>query len=79
MNLARYNCEECGMEFEAACLKELQEKKAKHKCRKINKRVKRTLQLQQDQVDQFVNDVAVDRIHQHNFDQLIKQGIIVAV
>lgn len=77
MNLARYNCDVCGMEFEAACLNELQEKLKKHKCHRVNKRVERTAEVKQARVDQFVEDVATDRIHQHNFDQLVQQGMIV--
>jgi len=79
LNLARYSCESCGEKFEAACLNELQEKKAKHKCVKANKRVERTAKVQQAHADQFVEDVVVDRIHQHKFDQLVEQGVIVAV
>lgn len=67
------------MEFEAACLKELQRKKASHRCVKVNRQVERTEQLRQDQIDQFVNDVAIDRIHQHRFNQLVRQGILVSV
>ncbi len=78
MNLARYNCNTCGEEFEAACLSELQEKKAKHKCAKINKRVERTKQLQEALVEQFVDDTAVNRLEQHNFEKLIRTGMIVS-
>lgn len=77
MNLARYNCDVCGMKFEAACLNELQRKKANHKCVKPNKRVERTKQLQQTQTRQFVNDVVLDRIHEHKFDELVNTGMIV--
>ena len=77
MNLARYNCRYCGEEFKVACLSELQEKKAKHKCPNVNKRVERTKQLQQAKVDQFVNDTTVNRIEERNFDQLVNTGMIV--
>lgn len=76
MNLAKYNCGICGMEFEAACFSELQEKLKAHRCPNANKRVERTKQLQQAKTMQFVNDVAVDRIHQHKFDQLVNTGMI---
>lgn len=74
-----YNCDKCGMKFQAACFSELQEKLRKHKCSSVNKRVERTKQLQQAKVDQFVNDTTVNRIEEHNFDQLVKQGMIVVV
>ncbi len=77
MNLSRYGCEYCGEEFEAACLSELKRKKAAHKCRLPNKRVMRTVELQQEQADQFVRDVAVDRIQQYNFEKLLRTGMIV--
>lgn len=77
LNLRRYNCEECGMEFQAACPKELQRKLKAHSCQKINKKVERTMQLQQAQVDEFVDDLVTDRIHEHNFERLIQQGMIV--
>lgn len=67
------------MEFDVSCFSELQDKLKKHKCVKVSKRVERTRQLQQDQIDRFVADVAVDRIHQHKFDQLVQQGTFVHV
>jgi len=67
------------MKFEVSCFSELQAKLKNHKCIKVNKRVERTAQFQQAKVDQFVEDVAIDRIHQHRFDQLVKQGTFVAV
>lgn len=79
MQLQTHRCDQCGAKLQAACLSELQEKLKKHSCQKINKKVERTLQLQQAQIDQLVNDVAVDRIYQHKFDQLVKQGMFVTV
>ena len=79
MEFRAYNCE-CGMKFQAACHLELQEKLRSHKCPKpINKRIERTKQLQQTKVDQFVNDTTVNRIEEHNFDQLVREGMIVQV
>jgi len=77
MELQTHSCDICGERFQAACLKELQEKLRKHKCVKTNKRAERTAQLKQARVDQFVRDVAIDRIHQHKFDELIQQGMVV--
>ena len=69
----------CGMEFEVSCSSELQEKLKKHKCATVNKRVERTAKVQQTRIDQFIEDTAVDRIHQYNFDQLVRQGIFVTI
>ena len=77
MEFQTHNCDECGEQFQVACFSELQEKLKKHKCHKVNKKVERTAELQQAQSDRFVHDVATDRIHQHNFDQLVQQGMIV--
>jgi len=77
MEFEVYDCPECGMEFRVACESELQDKLKKHKCQLITGKVYRTRQLQQHEVDNFIEDVAVDRIHQHNFDKLIVQGMIV--
>jgi len=71
------NCNVCGMKFEVTCFSELQEKLKKHKCVKVNKRAKRTAEVQQAQTNQFVQDVATDRIHQHRFDKLVKRGVLV--
>ena len=71
-------CSACGKEFEAACLVEFEEKKKKHKCKPVNKQVARTAELQQQQTEQAVSDVVVNRIEEHNFDNLIRQGVIVA-
>lgn len=72
-----HSCEICRMEFQVSCFSELQDKLRKHKCIKVNKRVERTAQLQQNQIDQFVEDTVVDRIHQYKFDQLVRRGIFV--
>ena len=77
LQLVQSSCDNCGTEIQAACLAELQEKKAKHKCVKVNKRVQRTVEVQQAHVDQFVKDVTVDRIHEYVFAQLVKKGIFV--
>jgi transcription elongation factor Elf1 len=77
-----HNCPACGEQFVVACESQLQEKLKAHLehcipkgCR--SKKRERTEQLQQQRIDLFVHDVATDRIHQHNFDQLVNQGMIV--
>jgi len=65
------------MEFEVACQSELDKKLREHKCQLITGKVERTVQLQQSLMDCFVHDTAVNRIEEHNFDELIKQGMIV--
>jgi len=77
MDFQVHSCDVYGERFQVVCFSELQEKLRKHKCPNVNKRVERTKQLQQAKVDQFVNSVAVDRIHQHKFDQLVNTGVIV--
>ena len=77
MELQKHSCDTCGKRFQVACLSELQEKLKKHKCVKTNKIVERTAQLQQAHVDRFIEDVTVDRINQHRFDQLVNSGMIV--
>lgn len=72
-----HSCQVCGEEFKVACASELENKMKKHKCVRLNKRRERTALLQQRLVNNFVSDVAVDRIHEHNFNQLVKQGMIV--
>ena len=78
MEFQRYSCNRCGEEFVAACLSELQRKRAKHVCVKLpNKRVERTAELKQNRIDLFVHDTTVNRIEEHNFDQLVEQGVLV--
>jgi len=77
LNLERYNCNRCGEEFVAACLSELQRKKAGHRCAKTNKRIQRAAQLQQARVTEFISDTAVNRIEDSNRQKLIQQGILV--
>lgn len=78
LNLQRYNCDSCGAEFEAACLSELQRKKAEHVCAKLpNRRVQRAAQIQQARVDEFVFDTAVNRIEDSNRQKLVQQGMLV--
>lgn len=72
-----HKCDVCGEQFIVACLAQLQEKLKTHKCIKKNKRVERTLQLQRDRVALYVRDITVNRIEQHNFDNLVKQGMLV--
>lgn len=75
LNLKTYTCE-CGMEIEVACLSELEDKIKKHKCRKVNKKVARTKELQQQQIDHFVQDTVVNGIEQNIFNKLVRQGVI---
>jgi len=77
MELERHSCPDCDIEFEVACESELQEKLRKHKCQLITGKVFRTQQLQQQEIGNFIEDVAIDRIHQHKLDKLVAQGIIV--
>lgn len=77
LTVETFVCSECGEEFEASCLVEFEEKKKKHKCRKTNKRVARTVKLQNQMDEQFIDDTAVNNIEQHNFDKLVRRGIIV--
>jgi len=76
--LETFVCSECGTDFEASCLAEFEEKKKKHKCKRPNKRRIRTQEYLECQTEAFVNDLVVDRVEQHNFDKLIRQGVIVA-
>jgi len=77
MELETHSCIQCGMEFEVACQSELDDKLKQHKCSLITGKVFRTQQLAQQEIDNFIEDVAIDRIHQHKFDKLVAQGIIV--
>jgi len=77
LSVETFVCSECGEEFEATCLAEFEEKKKKHKCKPVSKRVVRTAELQQQQTEQVVNDVVVNRLEEHNFDKLIRQGVII--
>ena len=62
-----------------ACQSELDEKVRKHKCRKSNRRAARTEELRQSNIKRNVHDTVVNRIEQHNFDRLVRQGIFVKV
>ena len=77
MEFQIHKCVECGAEFEVVCEAELLKKLREHKCTRVAGKVARTQQLEQSQLDRFVHDVVADRIHQHNFNRLIKQGMIV--
>jgi len=59
-----------------ACQSELDEKVRKHKCLKSNRRAARTEELRQSNIKRNVHDKVVNRIEQHNFDRLVKQGMI---
>ena len=77
MEFQIHKCFECGAEFEVACEAQLLKKLKEHKCVRVTGKVARTKQLEQSQLEHFVDDVVADRICQHNFNQLIKQGMIV--
>lgn len=76
-NIETFVCSDCDAEFEASCQIEFDEKKKKHRCKPISRRVVRTYELQQQQNEQYIDDLVTDRIQEHNFNQLIKQGAIV--
>ena len=78
MEIETHHCISCEEPIQAACFLELQARLAKHVCAKMpNRRIQRTAQLQQDLVDEFVNDTAVNRIEASNRQRLIQQGILV--
>ena len=76
-----HNCDACGEQFIVACDTQLQEKLKAHRAtclaKRPNRKRERTKQLQQDGIALFVHDITVNRIEEHNFDKLIKQGVLV--
>lgn len=76
-----HKCHVCGEQFSVACESQLQEMLRKHrrscKAKRTNRKRERTQQLQEHRIALYVRDVAVDRIHQYNFDKLVKQGVLV--
>lgn len=80
-NFETHSCHVCGEQFIVACDTQLQEKLKSHNCRgrpkQLNKKRERTKQLQQDRIALYVHDITVNRIEQHNFDNLVKQGVLV--
>ena len=77
-----HSCDVCGEQFMVACLLELQEKLENHKsCCKgrpvVHKKRERTKQLKQNRIALCVHDTAVSRIEEHNFDKLVRQGVII--
>lgn len=81
IELQTHSCDVCGEQFSVACESQLQEKLKKHKssCRvkRTNKKRERTKQLQQDRIALYVHDIAVNRIEEHGFNELIKKGVVV--
>lgn len=81
INFETHSCDACGEQFLVACLSELQEKLKNHKrCCKgriIHKGRERSKQFQQDRIALFVHDTTINRIEQHNFDTLVKRGMLV--
>lgn len=77
MEFQEHKCDVCGEQFQVACFSELQEKFRNHRCRKVNKRVERTNQLQQKRIAFNIRGITTDRIQQHNFDKLVQQGMLV--
>ena len=73
LKLDTYVCDDCGAEFQAACFAEFKEKEKKHKCKTANKRVVRTMELEKQLVAEYVVNV----IEQHEFDKLVRQGVVV--
>jgi len=76
-----HSCDACGEQFVVACLSELQVKLKNHKSsctvKRTNRKRERTQQLQQKGIALFVHDTAVNRIEEHNFNKLIKQGVLI--
>jgi len=74
-----HSCDACGEQFIVACETQLQEKLKKHICclARKNRKRERAQQLQEQRIALFVHDTTVNRIEQHNFDKLIKQGVLV--
>lgn len=70
-----HKCRVCGEQFQVACESELQDKLKNHKC-PTGKRL-RSKQHRRQQIALFVHDTAVNNIEQHNFDKLVRQGLIV--
>ena len=77
MQTETYVCDDCGTELEVACFSELEEKKKKHKCRRVNKRVSRANEAQRNLNIERLNDAINSRIEQCRFDKLVQQGMIV--
>jgi len=77
MRLQKHKCNVCGEQFSVVCFAELQEKFRKHRCHVPNKRVVRTEQLVQSQMEQVAQDMTTNNIEQHNFNRLVQQGIVV--
>ena len=76
-----HSCDACGEQFTVACDAQLQEKLEAHLehcvAHRRNEKRERSQQLQEQGIALYVHDVTVDRINQHNFDNLIKQGMLV--
>lgn len=76
-----HKCPACGEQFNVACELQLQEMLKNHKssckAKRTNKKRERTQQLQQDGIALFVHDTVINRIEQHNFDNLVRQGMLV--
>jgi hypothetical protein len=77
-----HSCDACGEQFIVACDSQLTEQLKKHKrcCRGrtiVNKKRERTQQFQQRRIALYVHDTTINRIEEHNFDKLVKQGVLV--
>ena len=74
-----HSCDACGEQFIVACESQLQEKLKNHACRPVrqNRKKERFQQLQEQRIALFVHDTTVNRIEAHNFDKLVKQGVLV--
>jgi len=79
LKLETYVCDDCGAEFQSACFAEFKEKEKKHKCKLVNKRVARTNERKQKQVAQGWEDSVADVIEQCNFNNLVRQGVVVCI
>ena len=78
-----HSCDACGEQFIVACETQLQEKLKAHlehcidKIQIPNKKRERSQQLQEQGIALFVHDTTINRIEAHNFDKLIKQGVLI--
>ena len=76
-----HSCHVCKEQFSVACESQLQQMLKSHNCRgrpvKVNKKRERTQQLHESGIALYVHDITVNRLEEHNFDKLVKQGVLV--
>ena len=76
-----HSCDACGEQFIVACESELREKLQNHKdsctAKRTHKKRERSKQFQQQRIALFVHDTTVNRIEEHNLDNLVKSGMLI--